>query len=222
MVARSPDRSTRIDLSGQPRKRRPAPPVATENAEAARRNIDQKTKLVARYLARESGELQPAEALNDVALELSDLPASVRQFNLWESAALRADIRDVVPSFSKNSNATLRKNHDLHQLVVRQLAALTLCGTPPAQKQEATKSALLRRLAIANHLRAIAEKELIRSRREVMNHRDRVRALEAELNSTAAKSREEMGRLNEELASLKTENRRLLAAAKRTNTLRSV
>lgn len=222
MVARSSHGSTRVDQLSPPRKSRHAPPVAAENAETARRNIDQKIKLVTQYLIRESGEIQPTESVSNVPLALSDLPTSVRQFNLWESAALRADIRDLVAPFSRNSNSTLKKNSDLHQLVIHQLTALAASKTTSVQKKEATKSALLRKLAIANHLRTIAEKELIRARRELMGHRDRVRALEAELNSTAAKSKEEIDRLNEELASLKADNARLVVAAKRSKTLRSV
>ena len=221
MATRSSDELTRsVGLPRAPQGRRPAPSIAAHNAEVARRNIAAKLDLLADYLSRAAGGLQAADASSHGALTLEDLPRSPRQFNGWESVALRQEVRSRVIPFFKNSNATLKKHEDLHVLVIERIRAIGQSNAQASAKEQ-SRAALLRKIALANRLRQISEKELIRARRAVSTERAKTEALEAVVASTAAKAKEQVKELHGEIAALKRENTRLSALAKRT-TLKAV
>jgi hypothetical protein len=224
MATRSSNRLNRgKGASAQPAKKsvkRPAPPIAAENADAARRNIAAKLDILGDFLSLSAGEMQSATS-PAAQLKLSDLPRSVRQFNGWNSASLRPELQSLFAPFSNNSNATLRKHAALHELAVGRIEAIGNVTHQSGAKQE-SRAALLRQVSLANRLRVISEKELIRSRRELADERSKIESLESELVSTTAKFKEEMKELKRQVSSLKSENSRLAALVRNAPKLRAV
>jgi len=224
MATRSSNRLTSgkaaVAPPGRKSVKRPAPPVAAENADAARRNITAKLDILADFLSVSAGELQSATS-PAAKLTMIELPRSVRQFNGWNSASLRPELQPLFAPFFNNSNATLRKNAALHELTIGRLKAIGKLTDAPVAKLE-SRAALLRQLSMANRLRLISEKELIRSRRELEDERSKIEALENEVVSTTAKFKEELKELKRQVSSLKSENSRLAALVKNAPTLRAV
>jgi hypothetical protein len=220
MATRSSNEVTRLARATTRSGRGKAPPIAALNAEAARLNIVSKLEIVRDHLARAANGVQPA-VNSAVCLTVAHLPRSPRQFNMWESASLPQDVRSLVPTFVRNSNATLKKHEKLHIQVVEQVGAVDKHFENPKPK-EATRAALLRQLSQANRLRAIAEKELIRARRELADERSKMDALEGEVSGTAVKAKEEAKELKSQLATLSSENARLTSIVKKTTGLTAV
>lgn len=224
MATRNPNRLTpdggASSASDKTAGKRPAPPIAAQNADAARRNITTKLDILRDFLALSAGELQSASE-PATKLTLADLPRSVRQFNSWNSSALRPELKALFSPFSNNSHATLKKSAALYELTLDRLNAIKNVAKPSSVKQE-SRAALLRQISLANRLRIISEKALIRSRRELADERSKIEGLEGEIVNTTAKFREELSSLKREVSTLKAENARLAALVKASPKLRSV
>lgn len=224
MAPRGSDKLTRAASEAQPPTkpsgRRQAPPIAAKNAEVARLNIVTKLDILGDYLAYAAGGLQSATSTSS-SLTLADVPRSTRQFNGWESATLRSEVQPLLPKFAKNSNATLKKHAELCDLVVQRTSTIGKNTDQSSDKEEA-RATLLRKLSLANQLRQIAEKELIRARRELADERSKVDGLEGEVVSTTAKAKEQFKDLKSQITTLRLENARLTTLAKQATKLKAV
>jgi len=224
MATRSPDKvksDRKVPASPvQQKARRPAPPIAAQNFEAARRNIATKLQILRDFLSWSASGVQAAAAPS-ANLTLSDLPRSVRQFNGWDSAALREGLQPLFAKFFKNSNATLKKHEDLFELLVASMRAIDKNSSLSNAKED-SRAALLRKLTLANRLRLIAEKELIRARRELANERSKIEGLEGANDSIAKKAKDKFKTLETQNTNLRSENIRLTALLRQSGKLKSV
>ncbi|MGJ7538615.1 MULTISPECIES: hypothetical protein, partial [unclassified Variovorax] len=137
------------------------PSVAYVSQLAAENNIRTKLALLVRWLRVDATE---ASGGNDVITGLAP-PTSVRQFNRWESALGSAQ------EFRRNSNDTLRKQAQLWSSVkdaIRAVSAKASCDEKPPSNREQRLATARRAQHIERTLRQIAERELVRVRRELV------------------------------------------------------
>lgn len=192
------------------------PAVATANAAEAEGNLRRKLGLLTEALSQlnRPSHIHSARSPEMMsALAGRAFPITVRQFNLWSSDALPADLRALLPSFRRNASTTLKGHGQLFASVEEVLVALrrALRTPTPESRREHTVASLRRRINTANTMRQITERELVSSRREVQNLKE---SLAIELNRRVALERElgaAIQRLEAELAQTRARKDRSIA-----------
>lgn len=159
----------------KPKPVRIKPAVAHSNQAGALSRIAVKRDLlvkIATHLPATEGEAIEHRAV------VAALPSSVRQFNLWTAEGVPKKLLFGASGIERNANETLRKS-DLLTSVQKAVALVNearLAGKPDAPKT--VKLARLRRdLDLANTLREIAEREVLRLRDALMAAEDELRVL---------------------------------------------
>jgi hypothetical protein len=171
-------------------KTRPKPSVADVNQQRAKENIHVKIHIISSALKPQSSG---PVSVDDVAYETSVairelLPATVRQFNLWQSEDLPEAIRIKAPVFGKNANKTLHAA-ELYNDVQRTVDAVTASRAKAISESRAERISKYQGKAdLANRLREIAEDEIIRLKRQLRSALDRNDVLARQLEELRARS----------------------------------
>lgn len=164
-------------MRAKPKSTRAKPEVAFSNQEVALRNIAAKRDLLLSVLKRASEHRLTGAALVEA---VGKLPTSVRQFNRWTGEALPTLWNPSLTVCKRNANDTLRSSGMLIS-VQRAIEMVTLADrVPPAETKRTERIAKLQRdLKLANTLREIAERELIRVKQLLLAAAEEKRYLES-------------------------------------------
>ena len=115
---------------------------------------------------------------------LATLPSSVRQFNLWTAVGVPKKLLFGASDIERNANETLRKSDLLASV---QKAVELVNETRLFDKQDAPRAVKLSRirrdLDLANTLREIAEREVLKLRDALMAATDELRVLTTKLRA---------------------------------------
>jgi hypothetical protein len=116
----------------------------------------------------------PAASNDERAALLESLPTSVRKFSAWTSADLPRTWSGKFEAFHRNANKTLRGDSELRTAVEDLLNAVQLAKHKvPAEQRRADRISTLRRQTkLADNLRVIAERELIRLKGQLKRAND--------------------------------------------------
>lgn len=171
------------------------PRVAFANEHAAFSNIEVKLFTLEQLISRASG----VEGLTAIDSEIDDrllghLPRSARQFNAWESSTLVQHGFPLQSTFRSNAQVTLKRSGQLDRLSTALDALNKIIETPLGHicRQDSLAS-VRRRLILSNKLRAIAERELLVSKRLIISLQSRIESFSRKLeasNREAASERE--------------------------------
>jgi hypothetical protein len=174
------------------------PKVAFRTEERAIENIRLKLSLISRTGKRDSHDL-PLTRIDDLASALAiraHLPRTIRQFNMWKSSSLPAELAEVTPAFTANSAKTLKKSGlelDASEAMKAITEADQLADAKNKEK-DASRARLQRELALSNRLRGICERELFALKIErdqlksaLTASANRLKSLEDELARQATK-----------------------------------
>lgn len=179
--------------------KKPAPPIAAINAAQAYQNIKQKCALMEGVLKSPPGDV------SRFGISISELPRSVRQFNLWAPVETSPVGRRKI-QHRKNSSETLNKAPgQLLELVKALIVGVRDVGATEQPKQERI-GALKKKLALSERLRGIAEREIQKYLDLHLDLSSQVMQLKDSNKSIAAKAKQEMRRLEEELQNVRSEN----------------
>lgn len=132
-------------------------------------------------------------SVDDVTYAVSEeirelLPATVRQFNLWQSQNLPEAVRITLPAFGKNANKTLH-TAGLYRDVQRVVDAVAASRTKTISKSRAERiSEYQRNVDLAKRLREIAEDEVIRLKRQLQSALNRNTDLARQLEELRART----------------------------------
>jgi hypothetical protein len=182
-------------------KRRGTPVVAARNAAAALDNIRNKRDLMIRIL-------EAYDKSEDSINALRALPKSIRQFNLWAggSESLGLESSPCRP-WNPNSNQTLRAHSEVRVEVQKLVDAIRkFKGQQSPSHREETVKGLQVRLRNERDLNAIANRELLRSRVQLSELRDRYDVLKYAKLSSGGEAKRMIEELQSSVLKLEEEN----------------
>lgn len=170
------------------RRAGPKPAVAFVNQATALENIRLKRSVIS-LIARGASGQGPTSVQGQHSLDalIASLPSTRRQFNAWTSQALPPIWADKYGIFGTNADVTLKKSSEL-RLVEDALDSVRLLkGRPkPEEQRAATKARLQGLVNLANRLRIIAEREVVRLIREVGRQADEITTLNRQIKAAEA------------------------------------
>ncbi|MET3384177.1 hypothetical protein [Variovorax paradoxus] len=179
------------------------PEVAYKTQARAEANLREKLRLLMDVLNTQGATSEVRSSL------VAKLPASVRQFNLWQLDEAQGD------SLCANSNQTLKRYPEL-QLSVRSAVLAVRRQQMEAVAERGSREGRLasarRAQKIDRTLREIAERELVRARRELTIARSEAVQSRSQLLSLQVEAGVELDKLRERITALTEENAQLTSA----------
>lgn len=188
------------------------PPIGVENARKARENIQVKLSVMQACIDLINGSV--GDDCSSMKLKLDSLPKSQREFNSWNSESSKSESNNT--TFSKNSNVTLLKHHDLLEKLRVFIDIIRNIGKDNSTNLKNEKLAkLYRRIAIEENLRSIAEKELTRSRIQLWRCQKEIQRVQAAHASAVTRAKDEISELSNQLQIAIADRAELAAALKK-------
>ncbi|MDR6586364.1 hypothetical protein [Herbaspirillum frisingense] len=176
------------------------PSIAALNKSNAKNNIVRKKNILDAWARNgiphvAAHNVEPGMA----AFQLEYFPRTIRQFNFWDGSANSEQMRNELPTFTRNANDTLRGYPDLKNSVGEVIDAVKQRAIVQQSRCKETKiSSLLSQKMMEKKLRLIAERELVNVRKQQKEERRSYNDETAGLNSQLAELRRQIEKLRTE------------------------